>query len=157
MQGIARGRIGGTSASLVGLVVWVVSCIILIVLLIPDWRRVGIWVVGVGLALNLLVVLANGGMPVLVTDPIALSKAGAPIARSMGFYQLAGPGTALAPLGDVVPLGLGAYRVLLSPGDVLLVVGVATLIVGSMSAHVGRAAAAGQWSGSTAAATGQGI
>ncbi len=100
--------------------------------------------VGVGLALNLLVVLSNGGMPVLLTDPIALSNAGAQISRSLGFYQLAGPGTVLASLGDVVPLGLGAYRVLLSPGDVLLVVGVAALIVSSMRAHVGRADDAGE-------------
>jgi hypothetical protein len=143
VQGIARGRIGGANASAFGLGVWAASCIILIVLLVPDWRRVGIWVLGVGLALNLLVVLANGGMPVLLNDPMELSKAGAQIARSMGFYQLAGPGTALALLGDVLPLDLGAYRVLLSPGDVLLLVGVAALICSSMSAHDGRAGTEG--------------
>jgi len=131
VQGIARGRIAGTNASSLGFAVWVLSCVVLLVLLAPDWRRAGIWVVAIGLALNLLVVLFNGGMPVYVTTPGSIGAA-ASISRSMGFYQLAGPGTALALLGDVIHLGVGGFRAMLSPGDVLLAVGVVAVIISAM-------------------------
>jgi hypothetical protein len=130
VQALARGRIAGTSASSIGLSVWVLSCVALLGFLMADWRRPGVWVLCVGMALNLLVVLLNGGMPIAVGE--RLGDVAVSVARSASFYQLAGPGTLLTLLGDVVPLGAGAYQVLLSPGDALLAIGVAVFMVDGM-------------------------
>jgi hypothetical protein len=144
-QGVARGRLAGTSASAFGLVVWVTSCLLLLVLVAPDWRRPGVWVVGTGLAANLLVVMLNGGMPITVPGWVSMDQAATSIARSVGFYALAGPGTLLAGLGDVVLLAIGSYRILASPGDVLLALGVSALIVDAMLTHPdGHKSLAGQ-------------
>lgn len=132
VQGVARGRIAGIAATPVGLTVWVLSCAALILLLAPDWRRVGIWVVLVGMALNIFVVVLNGGMPVALPGPVPSLAAATSLTSSLGFYQIAGPGTALAALGDVLELSLPRYRVLLSPGDVMMALGVAALVVDAM-------------------------
>lgn len=144
VQGVARGRITGTSATSFGLLVWVASCVGLLILLVPDWRRAGVWAVAVGMGLNLFVVLINGGMPVALPNHVVVGSAAASVAQSMGFYQLAGPGTVLAAAGDVVALSFGSYRLLLSPGDILLAVGVAVLIVDAMQAP-SRATASRSW------------
>ncbi len=132
VQAIARGRIAGTSASSFGLIVWMLSCAALIGILGSEWRRPGIWVVCFGLALNLLVVLLNGGMPVGLGVDTAVTAVAPMVARSMSFYQLAGPGTMWGALGDVVPLGRAGYQVLVSPGDALLAIGVAVFIAEGM-------------------------
>jgi len=127
VQGVARGRIVGASATSVGYLVWVASCIALLALLASEWGRAGVWVASVGMTLNVLVVLMNGGMPV---SPLGTVASG--ISESMGFYQLAGPGTLIAMLGDVVQLGVSGSGFLVSPGDVLLALGVTAFVMDAM-------------------------
>lgn len=129
VQAVARGRIAGAGASSLGIAVWVLGCIGLLGLLAPDWRQPGIWVVCVGVALNIFVVLLNGGMPVVAEGQVMAAEVAGSVVRSMGFYQLAGPGTLMAVLGDVVPLAFGAYRILVSPGDLLLALGITVFMV----------------------------
>lgn len=132
IQAVARGRIAGAAASRLGVSIWVCSCIALLLLSAADWRQLGIWVVGVGIALNILVVLLNGGMPVAFTSQASAGAAAVSVAPVGGFYQLAGPGTVVGVLGDVLPLSVGGYRILVSPGDVLMALGVALFIVAAM-------------------------
>lgn len=132
VQAVARGRIAGLSASRLGLGVWVFSCVALVVTLVPDWRRPGIWLIAIGLSLNLFVVLLNGGMPVSLPSGSSVGESAVSVSRSLGFYQLAGPGTVAGMLGDTVQLVVAASRALLSPGDVLLSLGVVTVIVDAM-------------------------
>jgi Family of unknown function (DUF5317) len=88
----------------------------------------GIWLVTVGGALNLLVVLANNGrMPV---DPTLASQqlGGILIERGhMGQYTVLGPESHLGFLGDWLSFGLvpEAY----SPGDVLIAMGIALVVL----------------------------
>jgi Family of unknown function (DUF5317) len=104
-------------ASLVALLAW------------SLWHRNllrGSWLIALGLAINLAVVLANGGrMPV--------SRAGAGGASSAlvrrgvwGQYALAGPGTRLHWLGDWIffppPVGR-VVRDVYSPGDLVVCLG----------------------------------
>jgi len=133
VQALARGRLAGASASSLGVSIWLVGTLVLLAFLAPDWRQPGVWVSGVGMALNMLVVLANGGMPVVPPGQVPASQAAASLAQSAGFYHLAGPGTILVTLGDVLPLGMGATTTLLSAGDVLLTLGVAIYILRSMT------------------------
>jgi hypothetical protein len=84
-----------------------------------------------GTSLNALVILANGGrMPI---TPAGLLGAGRPPAAGGGLasdvvdprHLLAGPGTPLAPLGDSFPFHIGGFGAAVSPGDLLMAVGVA--------------------------------
>lgn len=99
--------------------------------LAANVRLPWLWLALAGAALNTSVIVANGGrMPVSphvirdVSARLVLGGATGP------FYVLAGPRTALAPLGDTLPLVAGGVGVILSPGDVLLALGV----VGTMQA-----------------------
>ncbi len=131
IQAVARGRMIGTSATPWAFAVWAVCCVALLLLLAPSWRRQGVWVLLIGMALNLAVVLANGGMPLEVPGSTSAIPKSA-IASTGGFYLLAGQGTVLASLGDALLVGTRGYRLLLSAGDVLLAIGVSTLIVDAM-------------------------
>jgi hypothetical protein len=82
----------------------------------------GVWLVSVGAALNLVVVVANGGRM-----PVAPELAGHLVERGhIGQYVVMGPGTNIGWLADWIdvpgPLG-GAY----SPGDVVVAIGIAVV------------------------------
>lgn len=140
LQGVARGRLVGTQALPFAVPVWgVVSGVICIVVIwgvrrgiadhIQQARGIAIAVLGIGL--NMLVVLANEGMPVV--ESVGSAKA---VAASGGFYQILNRGSILPCLGDTLSLNLGSLRFLLSAGDVLLFVGVAILLVEMMQIGV---------------------
>ena len=82
-----------------------------------NMRLVGTGLIAVGGFLNLVVVLANGGMPV---DAAALAIAGAQMPQDTLHLVLDGS-TRLAGLSDVIPLPLlrGVYSV----GDVIIAAG----------------------------------
>ena len=85
-------------------------------------RLRGAWIVAIGAALNLLVVIVNGARM-----PVATELAGRLVERShIGQYVVMGSGTNLGWLGDWIgvpgPLG-GAY----SPGDVVIAIGIAAV------------------------------
>lgn len=92
-------------------------------------RLPALWLVIAGLALNLLVIAVNGGMPVSAS---ALEAAGAP-PEGLGAertlkHHLIGPDDVLTPLADVIgiPEPIGAV---VSVGDLFLYAGVVCLIV----------------------------
>jgi hypothetical protein len=99
------------------------------------WHRrqlVGVELVALGIALNVLVLAANGGhMPV---SP-ALAHQGPPeLARNgvLGQYVLAGPGTRLGWLGDVIQLPPPVSRVFpqaYSAGDLVSFVGMVVVVL----------------------------
>ena len=106
--------------------------------LAANLRLPWLWLALAGAALNTAVIAANGGrMPVSarvireVARHLVLGGTTGP------FYVLAGPRTALAALGDTLPLVVGTAGVILSPGDVLLALGIAaTLQAGMLAARV---------------------
>jgi hypothetical protein len=87
-------------------------------------RLPGVWLVTVGAAMNLVVILANGGrMPATASVTSVLAQRG-----HLGQYVLMGPGTNLNWLGDsiVFPWPVpGAY----SPGDLVVAVGIGIVIL----------------------------
>ena len=85
-------------------------------------RLRGAWIVAIGAALYLLVVIVNGARM-----PVATELAGRLVERGhIGQYVVMGSGTNLGWLGDWIgvpgPLG-GAY----SPGDVVIAIGIAAV------------------------------
>lgn len=87
---------------------------------IRNWYRAGMWLVGLGFTLNVLVILANGGMPVgqdairaMGGDPTSVVLAGK--------HHLMSAATTFPWLGDVIPLP--PLDLIVSVGDVVLVAG----------------------------------
>ena len=87
-------------------------------------RLPGVWVVTIGAAMNLVVILANGARM-----PVAPALAGALVQRGhLGQYVLMGPGTNLNWLADWIGFPWpvrGAY----SPGDLVIAVGIGIVVL----------------------------
>jgi hypothetical protein len=101
-------------------------------------RLPAVWLVMVGLALNLLVIGVNNGMPVSA-GALEVSGASAEGLAGEGTlkHHLMGPGDTLTPLGDVIgiPPPIGAV---ISIGDVTLYAGIAILVVAVMLGRSGE-------------------
>jgi hypothetical protein len=109
-----------------------------------------------GLALNFLVIAANGGhMPVnraallFVLGPGKVQELAS--GHVYGNTQLAGPSTRLVPLSDVLPvrLGPGHFGNVYSIGDLLIVGGVGTLLFTATRRRAARASLATPHAAST--------
>src|SRR5439155_20104550 len=93
----------------------------------------GITLISVGLLANAVVVAANGAMPVSI-DAAYRARVGisAIASGSDARHQIAGTGTQLRWLGDVVPVPLPWRPEVVSAGDVLVAAGLAELVVLAM-------------------------
>jgi hypothetical protein len=93
----------------------------------------GTGLVALGLLANALAVGVNGAMPVSAD---AAGRAGVGtsdlIAGVDPRHELTGPDTRLAWLGDIVPVPLPRFPLVVSPGDVLVAAGVGQLVVAGM-------------------------
>lgn len=89
----------------------------------------GTGLVALGLAANALVVGVNGAMPVSAQ---AAGRAGVGVQDLLvgadARHELAGAGTRLRPLGDVIPVPLPWRPEVVSPGDVLVAAGLGQLV-----------------------------
>lgn len=101
--------------------------------LLLNRRLPGLPLVTVGLVANLVVVAANGAMPVSL---YAAARAGAPVAALAAGtdpnHVPAGPGTRLRVLADVIPVALPGAGEVASAGDLLVAAGMAEFLVVSM-------------------------
>jgi hypothetical protein len=105
-----------------------------------NLRVAGVPLVTLGLGLNALVVGLNGAMPVSID---AAYRAGVPTGDiAAGFdarHEIAGTGTAVRWLGDVIAVPMPLRPEVVSPGDVLVAAGLGELLVVGML-HRGRRA-----------------
>lgn len=112
------------NASRMGLTMILTSFFLLIVVVLANRRRPGMWLAGVGILLNFTVIALNGGMPVLEEAAFVASGFQQPeLAISDYKHVELLPGTRLAVLADVIPLRLLGIGQVISLGDVLLAVG----------------------------------
>lgn len=111
----------------------IVSTTLVLVFLLRNKSAVGTGLVAAGLFANLLVVGANGAMPVS-TD--AAGRAGISVQSLLSGagsrHTLSGEGTRLRWLGDVVPVPLPLRPEIVSAGDVLIASGLGELVVAAM-------------------------
>lgn len=108
------------------ILLWGACCLALITALIHSVSVPGVLVLACGLAANLLVTLANQGMP--LDDPTGSADVAGV------FYRLSNQATTLRWLGDVLPDPSMTW--LLSLGDMLMVVGLLVLVLhGCTSRH----------------------
>lgn len=125
-------------ASRVVYFVWLTTFPALIAISWANRRYPGMALMGLGLCLNLTVVLPNGGMPVFAeAASIAKSSAAAMRIPSSDFVHVVGGAATRAPwLADVIPLpGPSWLRAVASPGDILLFVGIVAFLAGSRALH----------------------
>lgn len=140
VQAIARGRLLGlVGASRFSLAVWVASSILLVSVMLLNWRTPGMAIGAAGVLMNLDVVLVNRAMPVLGGGGLLASAPVAEVAsRTGGFYRVVEQGDLFTWLGDVMPIAAGRSVALVSPGDVVLMIAVAVVIMFGMSTGEGR-------------------
>lgn len=129
-QAFARGRlvdVMGTGFQPV--VIWVVACALVGVTLLRNGHLIGALVAVIGIGMNMLVVVANGGMPVPVQ---ALSRAASAGAFASGFY-LPVRSAVLPWLGDILTVsGASGSFDLISVGDLMIFFGVG-LMAGALA------------------------
>jgi hypothetical protein len=108
--------------------------------LVVLWRnRSHAWTLVIlsGLCVNALVIALNGGrMPVSERALAGVTHGTGPHAGAAldARHSVVGPGTRLAQLGDVVPVGAWGIGTALSPGDLVMAVGLAGFVQGTMCA-----------------------
>jgi hypothetical protein len=97
--------------------------------------RAGFCIIGLGWALNFVVIAANGGMPLSRWAYERSGQSGAVTPGKGGFFKIvvAGPHTTLRALGDVIPVR--AVTQVLSAGDIVLIAGIAIVIAAGMRAR----------------------
>ena len=119
-------------------VVYVASNVAVLVAVLRNLALPGLAVIAIGAVCNLAAIVANGGyMP---ADPGALATAGVDTSGPTNSVVVADP--ALGPLTDIfaIPAGIPMANVF-SVGDVLIGIGVATVIAVAMRAGPEPAAA----------------
>jgi hypothetical protein len=110
---------------------WLGTFVALAAVALLNRAQPGMGVLAIGLLSNFIVVAANGGMPVLPAAAAAARGRAALLAVPVGdfVHVLARSGTRFVWLADVIPLpGPSWLRALVSVGDCLLLVGVATFL-----------------------------
>lgn len=123
-QAAVRASIGGANLGSMAWYLWAVLATILTILLIVQTSG-ALRLVALGVGLNVVVVLVNGGMPVWAHSLVGSSLLDA-VRSSGGFYTIADVRGVLVFLGDVLPTPWGAVG---SVGDMALIVGVVTYLV----------------------------
>jgi hypothetical protein len=115
---------------LVSVVIFVVAQSLVAAFLLLNWHLPGMWLAALGLVLNVVVIGANGAMPV---SREAARISGLDQMGDMGLeHELLTDRTLLPFLGDVIPLP-GTQRVV-SLGDVVLALGIGRFVYrGSVS------------------------
>jgi len=102
------------------------SYVPLLILVLVNRRREGMWLAGLGILMNFSVIALNGGMPVLKEAAVVAAgkfSAGG-VAMTLDFKHVAlDASTRLPFLADVMPMRLFGIGQVISLGDVLLAVG----------------------------------
>jgi hypothetical protein len=114
---------------------WVAGMGGLVCLAFANRQRPGMALMGVGVVMNMLVIVLNRGMPVSVEVMRVVGFAGEASTVLQGdvFHGLLGEGTRLGVLADILPVpGPPLVRAVMSVGDVLLVSGSAAFLAMAM-------------------------
>ncbi len=107
-----------------GITLILLSYVPLLIMVIVNRDRPGMWLTGLGILMNFSVIAANGGMPVL--EGAAIVAGGFPESVDIaGNYKhlVLDESTHLAFLADVIPLRFIGQGQVISLGDVMLAVG----------------------------------
>lgn len=98
---------------------------LLMVMVLLNRSRLGMWLAGLGVLMNFTVIAINGGMPVLAEAAEVASGFTVTEPDLSGSFKhiILDAGSRLTLLADVIPLRLGSLGEVISLGDVFLAVG----------------------------------
>lgn len=113
-----------------GLAMVLVSFAILMVLVALNRSKPGMWLAGIGVMMNFLVIAANGGMPVLAGAAEAASGFAVSDPDLSGSFKhvLLDETSNLTFFADVIPLRLAGIGEVISIGDIFLAVGLGVFL-----------------------------
>lgn len=113
-----------------GVALILVSYAPLVILVLLNRDRPGLWLAGIGVLMNFTVILINGGMPVLSEAAEVASgfAPGDPIIAESYKHVVLNRDSILPFLADVIPIRIAKYGQVLSLGDILLAVGLGRFI-----------------------------
>jgi len=119
-----------TERSGLGVALILVSYLPLILLVLLNRDRPGLWLAGIGILMNFTVILINGGMPVLAEAAEVASgfAPGDPVIADSYKHVVLNRDSLLPFLADVIPIRIANYGQVLSLGDVFLAVGLGRFI-----------------------------
>ncbi len=108
-----------------GVAMILTSYLPLLVVVIANRNRSGMWLAGLGVLMNFTVIALNGGMPVMSeAAAIAAGDPGAQLELAGNYKHVLLDDSTLFPfLGDVIPVRIFALGQVVSMGDVFLAVG----------------------------------
>lgn len=115
----ARGILG--EATTLGWSALLLSQVLVVAFLLRNPQLAGRWLVGAGLALNAIVMAANGAMPVS-PDAVAALDLGRDVEVPLGKHTVLDDTTRLPWLADIIPVP--PLRSIVSVGDLVLAVGI---------------------------------
>lgn len=112
-------------AETTGLLMVLTSFGLLMLLVVLNRSKPGMWITGLGVLMNFTVIAANGGMPVLTGAAEVASgfMVGEPDLSGSFKHVVLDEGTRLAFLADVIPLRLAGVGEVISLGDIFLALG----------------------------------
>lgn len=129
-------------SGLIGLPAWFVQVAWLLIVIgltallaVNAVRHPALGLVVAGLLMNLLAIAANSGMPVLAPESIASPARLSSALVANSSLHLVDTAVRLAPLCDVMPLRTPWIRLILSPGDLMLFIGLAMAISSMMTSR----------------------
>lgn len=101
------------------------SFLLLMIFVVINKERPGMWLAGLGVLMNFTVISLNGGMPVLTEAALAASGFAETTPDIAGSFKhvVLDESTTLPVLADVIPLRLAGNGQVISLGDVFLAVG----------------------------------
>ena len=137
MQAAPVPDLGGDGEDLLGLGLLIGSYVPLTAFAVANLRQPGFWLVTAGLAMNLLVISVNSGMPV-TREAVVASGQGDMIGaldegRGAKHHLADRDEDVLLFLADVIPLA-GPFQQVVSAGDLVLYAGVGWFVFGTMRA-----------------------
>jgi peptidoglycan/LPS O-acetylase OafA/YrhL len=116
-------------------VTWGVALILssyvpLLLLVIINRDRPGLWLAGLGILMNFVVIALNAGMPVLAEAAEVASgfAPGVPVIAESFKHVVLNETSRLVFLADVIPIRIANYGQVLSLGDVFLAVGLGRFV-----------------------------
>ena len=118
------------SAAVWGVALILLSYVPLLLLVIINRDRPGLWLAGLGVLMNFVVIALNGGMPVLAEAAEVASgfAPGAPEIAEGFKHVILNETSRLVFLADVIPIRIANYGQVLSLGDVFLAVGLGRFV-----------------------------
>lgn len=119
-----------SSAANWGVALILLSYLLLVVLVVINRDRPGLWLAGLGVLMNFTVIALNGGMPVLTEAAEVASgfAPGAPVIAEGFKHVVLDEASRLVFLADVIPIRIANYGQVLSLGDVFLAVGLGRFV-----------------------------